>query len=411
MPSRQLSKNTYQKFLDPCTSPEPMFIDDLGRCRVSPQRIKVPQALPVWLHDIAGIYDRALKDVHVAVEAILKTAYRKIGERIVEVEQDGHIRAKYGNHLLEHISRDMSKTNRKGFSVSNLQNMRKVYSAFPIQQIAVKLTWTHYVVLSEIKDKEERQAYLKKAEREKWSVPHLREVLSRDQVKTIPSDNGEVKHLAVTPAKGEVPRLAFKRGVINAYRVLEPDPDDPPKSGNYLQLDCGFGVTRAFRLLSKVSVKPGDVVVLAEPAPGAAKVKKITPQDTKAGSILYTYAARVVKVIDGDTLKVKAKLGETERIRKKLRLRKIDAPEIDTPEGKKARDFVVQALKDCPWIVIKTYSTDIHDRYLVDVFYLEGCDDPAKIALEGKLLNQELLDAGLAKLWRASDPLDLAMLN
>ena len=34
-----------------------------------------------------------------------------------------------------------------------------------------------------------------------------------------------------------------------------------------------------------------------------------------------------------------------------------------------------------------------------------------KIALEGKLLNQELLDAGLAELWRTPDLLELAMLN
>ena len=80
MPSRQIAKNTYRKLLD----------------------------------DIAGIYDRALKDVHVAVEAILKTAYWKIGQRVVEVEQDGSIHAQYGTHLLEHISTDMSKTNRKG---------------------------------------------------------------------------------------------------------------------------------------------------------------------------------------------------------------------------------------------------------------------------------------------------------
>ena len=127
MPSKQLAKNTYQKFLD----------------------------------DIAGIYDRALKDVHVAVEAILKAAYWKIGERVVEVEQDGHIRAQYGAHLLEQISSDMAKTNRKGFSARNLRNMRQVYTAFPIRQLTAELTWTHFVALSVIKDKEERQAYLK----------------------------------------------------------------------------------------------------------------------------------------------------------------------------------------------------------------------------------------------------------
>ena len=335
MPSRQLAKNTYRKLLD----------------------------------DIAGIYDRALKDVHLAVEAILKTAYWKIGERIVQVEQDGNIRARYGAHLLEHVSSDMSKTNRKGFSVRNLYNMRQVYSAFSIPQISAELTWSHYVTLSVIKDKKEREAYLKKAVEKDWSVPQLREILVRDEVKTIPSDNGTVRRLAATPAKGEVPRLAFKRGILNAYRVLEPR-NSVKKNNNSVRLDCGFGVIRTFKLLSPTSVNPGEVVVLAESEEGAAQVKKITAKDFKVASVLYTYAARVVKVIDGDTLKVEARIEETTWIKKKLRLRRIDCPEIGTPEGKKAKEFVVQALKDCPWIVIKTYSTDIHDRYLVDVFYL-----------------------------------------
>ncbi len=387
MPSRQLAKNTYQKLLD----------------------------------DIAGIYDRALKDVHLAVEAILKTAYWKIGERVVETEQDGSIRAQYGSHLLEHISSDMSKTNRKGFSVSNLKNMRQVYSTFSIRQISGELGWSHYVALSVIKDKEEREAYLERTVKKDWTVEELENVLLRDQVKKIPSDNGAVKRLSATPVKGEIPRLAFKRGIISAYRVAESRADSIKKKSNGVWLDCGFHTTRKFRLLSPVSVKPGDVVALTEFSEGTAKIKEIPAKDFKVKSILYTYAAQVVKVIDGDTLNVEAKQAETSWIGKKLRLRRINCPEIDTPEGKKARDFVVNALKNCPWIVIKTYSTDIHDRYLVDVFYLEGCDDPQRIALEGKLLNQELLDAGLAELWpptaslamggRAPDPLDLAMLN
>src|SRR3989338_1671846 len=359
MPSRQLAKNTYQKFLD----------------------------------EIAGIYDRALKDVHLAVEEILKTAYWKIGERVVEVEQDGHIRARYGAHLLEHVSSDMAKTNRKGFSASNLKNMRQVYLTFPIRQLTGELTWTHFVALSVIKDKEERQAYLKKAAGKKWTVEELTNVLLRDQVKTIPSGNGEVKRLPAPPAGGpavpaeaEAIRLAFKRGIINACRVVEPRACDA-KNDRKVRLDCGFGVKRSFRLLSPASVKPGDVVVLAESPEGLVEIKKITAKDSRGDSVLYTYAAQVVKVIDGDTLKVEVKVGETD-IGKKLRLRRINTLEIDTPEGKKAKDFVVKALNDCPWIVIKTYSTDIYDRYLADIFYLPGCDDPAKIALEGKLLNR-----------------------
>ena len=88
-------------------------------------------------------------------------------------------------------------------------------------------------------------------------------------------------------------------------------------------------------------------------------------------------------MIDGDTVNVEVNVAKALWIRKKLRLRRINTPEIDTPEGKKAKDFVVKALKDCPWIVIKTYSTDIYDRYLVDIFYLPGCDDPAEDRVGG----------------------------
>ena len=39
------------------------------------------------------------------------------------------------------------------------------------------------------------------------------------------------------------------------------------------------------------------------------------------------------------------------------------------------------------------------DRYLVDVFILPGCRDPHQVAAKGKLLNQMLLDEGLAEVW------------
>ena len=51
------------------------------------------------------------------------------------------------------------------------------------------------------------------------------------------------------------------------------------------------------------------------------------------------------------------------------------------------------------------------DRFLVDVFYLPGCDDAERIAREGILLNQELIDEGLADLWQTVDPNEMAFLN
>ena len=84
------------------------------------------------LNDIAAIYDGAMKEMGVALEDILTKARWKMGQRIVEVEQEGTIRADYGSRLIEQLAEDLTKTNRKGFSKSNVFNMRRVYLAFPI---------------------------------------------------------------------------------------------------------------------------------------------------------------------------------------------------------------------------------------------------------------------------------------
>lgn len=385
MPSKQIAKNTYQALL----------------------------------LDIAGIYDKAAMNLQAAVDEILKKAYWQIGRRIVQTEQSGKLRAGYGDHLLEDISHDLTQMNRKGFSVRNLRNMRQVYLAFPIRQLTAELTWTHYVTLSAVKDKKERDAYLSKAVAKGWKVEELKDILIKDQVKTLSAQDGSLRALP-GPASGQasenqkIIRLAAKRGILNTYRVIDSrennlgfNEDDHKR----LWLDFGFRLYRRTDLnAAAMGLKPADVVLVNETAKGF-DLKKIDPKNFPAGSLLFTYAASVVKVVDGDTLTVLIRVGATVVAKKKLRLRRINTPKIDTPEGKRARDFVLKRLKDCRQVVIKTYSTDIYDRYLVDVFYIPGCGDTQKIALKGKLLNQELLDEGLADLWRTPDPQDLAFLN
>jgi len=75
--------------------------------------------------------------------------------------------------------------------------------------------------------------------------------------------------------------------------------------------------------------------------------KRFEEKDIQPKSVLYTYAARVMKVIDADTITVLADLGFDILSKRKLRLRKINAPEPSTPAGKKARDYVVKRLKNC----------------------------------------------------------------
>ncbi len=91
-------------------------------------------------------------------------------------------------------------------------------------------------------------------------------------------------------------------------------------------------------------------------------------------------------------------LGFGNWMRQKLRLRGIDAPEISTQKGQKAKQFVEAVLKDIPFVIIKTHGSDKYDRYLVDIFYIVDEKNPQVVLEQGIFLNQQLLDLGLAKM-------------
>ena len=193
---------------------------------MSPQEVtkNVYQRL---LAEITAVYDQAARDMKEAVDVILKDAYWEIGKRVVQVEQGGELRADYGKRLLESIARDMAGTDRKGFSVTNLRNMRRVYLAFPIQQDFAKtaeLSWTHYVTLSSIKDEEERKVYLKKTFENHWTDKELKDVLLKNQVKTLSLEDDSPAAPGAPESRREpqILRYNFKRGILNTYRVLDP---------------------------------------------------------------------------------------------------------------------------------------------------------------------------------------------
>ena len=110
-----------------------------------------------------------------AVNTSLLQAYWEIGQHIVEFEQDGKATAEYGKRLLERLSEDLSMMYGKGFDRSNLNNMRKLYSCYPIcETLSHKLSWSHYVELTKIDDELERNFYQKQSLLENWNVRELK---------------------------------------------------------------------------------------------------------------------------------------------------------------------------------------------------------------------------------------------
>ena len=110
-----------------------------------------------------------------AVNTTLLNTYWQIGKIICENEQADPARAEYGKQTLKVISKELTNEFGKGFSVSNIQFMRRFYQNYQIQQtVSVKLTWSHYCELLSISEDDKRSFYEKEAINANWSVRELK---------------------------------------------------------------------------------------------------------------------------------------------------------------------------------------------------------------------------------------------
>jgi endonuclease YncB( thermonuclease family) len=122
--------------------------------------------------------------------------------------------------------------------------------------------------------------------------------------------------------------------------------------------------------LAALAIKPGqriaqgDIITLA--ADG-----RIERAVRAAQADLYTYRALGVRVVDGDTLAVTIDLPPHLEIDKKLRLRGLDCPELNTAAGRAAKRFTQRLVQQARSITVTTFKPDKYDRYLAEV-YLDG---------------------------------------
>ena len=66
-----------------------------------------------------------------SANAIIIKTYWEIGKRIVEIEQDGKVRAEYGSNLLKNIAIELTGEYGSGYSERNLAYARKSYVLYP----------------------------------------------------------------------------------------------------------------------------------------------------------------------------------------------------------------------------------------------------------------------------------------
>ena len=160
------------------------------------------------VNDLRSIVSKARSKAFAAVNYSLVERNWRIGQRIVEQEQNGASRAEYGKHVIEVASVALTEEFGKGFSYTNIANYKRFYLTFnnlqilqtvseefnnPIQQtLPAKssaphkedkaesaqselrlLPWSHYERLIRVEDKKAREWYAKEAFEQGWSFRTL----------------------------------------------------------------------------------------------------------------------------------------------------------------------------------------------------------------------------------------------
>ena len=168
--------------------------------------------------EIRELLENARKNVAQQVNTQLLTTYWNIGRIIVEYEQQNQIRADYGKQTLRELSKELTREFGKGFSRSNLQNMRAFYLAYEkCQTVSGKLSWSHYCELLSITDENKRSFYEKESINSGWSVRELKRQIDSSLYERLLLSAGDVN-------KEKVLSLAQKGIEINQPADIIRDP-------------------------------------------------------------------------------------------------------------------------------------------------------------------------------------------
>lgn len=109
-------------------------------------------------------------------------AYWRVGQRIVEEEQQGSQRAEYGAHLLQNLARVLGDDFGNGVSAANLRNFRQFYLTFPENGIRYaarsELSWSHWRMIMRVDGREAREFYIRKVAERGLSTRVLERAIS-----------------------------------------------------------------------------------------------------------------------------------------------------------------------------------------------------------------------------------------
>ena len=207
----------------------------------------------VLFSQVAELLQNARQQVLRTVNSTMVYTYFEIGRIIVEEEQNGKDRAEYGKQILKGLSEQLTSEFGKGFSIRNLEFIRKFYLTYSISEALTKilqiqksqsstgeleskktkslisfsdnsisqslisffkLTWTHYIFLTRIDDGKERRFYEIESEKYNWSVRELKRQY----------DSALYTRLALSRDKEGILKLSEQGQIIEKPKDLIKDP-------------------------------------------------------------------------------------------------------------------------------------------------------------------------------------------
>ena len=108
-----------------------------------PKTKKTPIKTPPFskvLPEIRSLIETSRRHVATTANLVLVNLYWNIGRVITQDIQNNEKRAGYGKQLLERLAEILTREYGKGFSVSNLNDMRRFFELFQILQ-ALPVNW------------------------------------------------------------------------------------------------------------------------------------------------------------------------------------------------------------------------------------------------------------------------------
>jgi predicted nuclease of restriction endonuclease-like (RecB) superfamily len=181
--------------------------------------IQVEQEL---IDNIKSIIINARNKIAQKVNQALIMTYWEIGKVIVENEKRRKIDNQSSRQIILALSKKLTREIGRGFSRSNLFNMRKFYLEYPdIQTLSGHLSWSHICELLIIDDKDKRNFYEKETINANWSIRELKRQIDSSLYERLILSQGKQNKNIVLELSNKGQELAKPEDIIKNPYVFE----------------------------------------------------------------------------------------------------------------------------------------------------------------------------------------------